>query len=106
MADKKIKVLRALNDMVIIRFVEIEQTNRTTAGGIELVGTKANEPIHEAIVDSIGSGVSEDRGFEVGDSVIFNEHDLKQFDVENPADMLNPIRKGIMKSTSVWGIYE
>jgi len=101
------KVLRAIGEMIILRFDEIEKKKRVTSGGIELIdGETDKQPVHEAIVETIGNNVDlETCGFEVGDSIVFNEHDIQQFKVENVADPLNPTMKGIIPAKSVWAVY-
>lgn len=102
------KTLKALGDMIIIVFVETEKKKRVTAGGIELIGGNgSDEPVYEAIIETIGPGVDlETCGYKPGDSIVFNEHDIKQFEVPNIMDPINPIRKGIIPARSVWGIYK
>jgi hypothetical protein len=92
---------------IIIVFVEIEKKKRVTKGGIELIGSGGdNEPVFEAIVESIGGEVDLEKcGYKIGSSIVFNEHDIKQFEVPNIADPITPIRKGIIPSRSVWGVY-
>ena len=102
----KEKTLRALGDRIIIRFEKIKQEKKVTPGGIELISAEKEEVMHEAIVETIGNRVPEDCGFKVGDSIVFNDHDIKQFDEPNPLDIMEPIRKGIVAYNSVWGIYE
>ncbi len=100
------KVLKALGDRVIIRFEKIEQKKRVTAGGIELIGGKGEEVMHEAIVETIGNNVDlETCGFKIGDSIIFNDYSIKQFDVPDVANPMEPTRKGIIGVNDVWGIY-
>jgi len=104
MAEKELK---ALGDRVIIRFEEIEQKKRVTKAGIELIDGQKKEKVHEAIVETIGNGVDlETCGFKVGDSIIFNDYSIKQFDVPNLESPLEPTRKGIIGVNDVWGIYE
>lgn len=104
----KEKTLTALGDRVIIRFEETEKKKRVTAGGIELIGAAGakDEKMYEAIVETIGNKVDlKECGFKVGDSIIFNDYSIKQFDVPNEADPMNPTRKGIIGEGDVWGIY-
>jgi len=106
MAEKE---LRALGDRVIIKFQEVKKKKRVTPGGIELIGASgaSEEKVFEAIVDTIGNKIDlESCGFKVGDSIIFNDYNIKQFDVPNLADPINPIRKGIIGESDVWGVYE
>jgi len=101
------KMLKALGDRIIIRFQETKQRKRVTPSGIELIDGKKREKIYEAIVETIGNKVDlETCGFKVGDSIIFNDYNIKQFDVENFENPMEPIRKGIIGVNDVWGIYE
>ena len=101
------KVLRALGDRIIIRFEEVEQKKRVTKGGIELIDGQKREKVHEAIVETIGGGVDlKTCGFKIGDSIIFNDYNIKQFDTPNPGNPIEPTRKGIIGINDVWGIYE
>ena len=103
------RTLKALGEMVIIVFVAMEKKKRVTASGIELIGGHGSDdgPTYEAIIETIGNLVDlKTCGYKVGDSIVFNEHDIKQFEVPNLADPLNATRKGIISSRSVWGVYE
>ena len=99
----KIKNVRALGEMVVLKFVPVKKTN-LTKNGLLLVKENEKEE-HEAIVDSIGPDVK-DPSFKVGDKVIFNNYDLMMVEEEDPEDASKVIKKGFVKASSIWGIYE
>lgn len=102
----KNKDLKAIGEMVVIKFTEVPRNNKVTKNGIELIGTADEKPVFEAFIDSVGGSVPDDCGFKVGDSVVFNDHDIKMFDVENPEDIMKPTPKGICHMRSIWAVYE
>ena len=97
--------LRAVGEMVVIRFEEVKKERLKTAAGIE-VFDKNEEPTFEAIIDNMGDKVPEDCGFKVGDSVMFNEIDLKMFEVADPNNVLKKVRRGVCRYSSIWGVFE
>jgi co-chaperonin GroES (HSP10) len=101
----KAENIRALGEMVIIKFVKAETANKT-AGGLILLEEK--EVKYHAIIDGIGNRVEDDIGFKVGDKIIFNQHDIMAFDEQDPDFPLDPtktVKKGLIQAKSVWGVY-
>ncbi len=101
-----VKSLRALGEMVVIRFDPIPMQNKVTKAGIEIVGSADGQVSYDIVIDTIGTDVKDDCGFKVGDCVVVNQHDVMKMDVENPDDIMTPITKGITRASSVWAVYD
>jgi co-chaperonin GroES (HSP10) len=81
----RIKQAKPSNNYVLIRFQEVNvEPYEKSNGGILVPNQEQNNSgkskKHKAYIEDVGPSVNtEERGFRVGDEVIFNEYDLKQF---------------------------
>lgn len=80
---KLIENAKPTNNYVLLRFYKVpKQGYDKSAGGILMPGGDDDNKDyeHKAIVEDVGPDVNlEERGFNIGDEVIFNEYDLKTF---------------------------
>lgn len=98
--------IRAVGEMVVIGFSKIKKEKLKTAAGLEIISAETETDTYEALIDNLGPDVPETCGFKRGDSVMFNEHDLKMFKVTDPNNIMKTIDRGVCHYKSIWGVLE